>query len=445
MNDYLDTCAVIGAGGKMGSGIALLLLQEMARAEAEKTAKIAGRGRLYLVDMNDDILTGLQSYLKKQMLRYTEKSIVALRGYYKDRPDLLENHEIVSEFIGSALSMVRLVTDIKEIGKAKLIFEAIVEKPDVKARVFSQIKEICGDDSYILTNTSSIPISVLDEMAGLNGHIIGYHFYNPPAVQKLLEIITSPNTDKKLHGMATELGKRLRKIQIPSNDIAGFIGNGHFMRDGLFGMQLAAELEKETFPHEAIYLANKVSEEFMVRPMGIFQLMDYVGIDVCRMIMKTMDTYIDTETIHSDLIDKMNDAGVKGGQFADGSQKDGFLKYEKGRSVGVFSLEKNDYIMFDDTGWTKTCDDKLGSPPEGHLNWKAMSKDKNKNDKLRAYFAALFQANTLGARMAQRYLTKSKEIAQKLVSDGVAHNIEDVNAVLMNGFYHLYGPENEYY
>ena len=74
-----------------------------------------------------------------------------------------------------------------------------------------------------------------------------------------------------------------------------------------------------------------------------------------------------------------------------------------------------------------------------------MSKDKNKNDKLRAYFAALFQANTLGARMAQRYLTKSKEIAQKLVSDGVAHNIEDVNAVLMNGFYHLSGPENEYY
>ena len=110
MHEYLETCAVIGAGGKMGSGIALLLLQEMARTEAEKTGKIAGNGRLYLVDMNDDILTGLQSYLKKQMLRYTEKNIVALRGYYKDRPDLLENHEIVSEFISTALSMVRLVT-----------------------------------------------------------------------------------------------------------------------------------------------------------------------------------------------------------------------------------------------------------------------------------------------------------------------------------------------
>lgn len=444
-NDYLDTCAIIGAGGKMGSGIALLLLQEMARTEAEKTGKISGRGRLYLVDMNDDILTDLQSYLKKQMLRYTEKSIVALRGYYKNRPDLLENHEIVAEFINTALSMVRLVTDIKEIGPAKLIFEAIVEKPDVKARVFAQIKEICGDDSYILTNTSSIPISVLDEMAGLDGRLIGYHFYNPPAVQKLLEIITAPNTDKKLHDLATDLSKRLRKIQIPSHDIAGFIGNGHFMRDGLFGIQLARELEKETAPHEAIFLANKVSEEFMIRPMGIFQLMDYVGLDVCQMIMKTMDTYIDTETIHSDLIDKMNDAGVKGGQFADGSQKDGFLKYEKGKPVGVFSLDKNDYFMFDHAGWTKTCSEKLGSPPEGHLPWKAMSRDQNKDQKLKAYFAALFQADTLGAQLAQRYLIKSKEIAQKLVSDGVAHNVEDVNAVLMNGFYHLYGPDNNYY
>ena len=445
LNEYLETCAVVGAGGKMGRGIALLLLQEMARTEAEKTGKISGRGRLYLVDMNDDILTGLQSYLKNQMLRYSEKNIVALRSCYQDRPDLLENHEIVAEFIGTALSMVRLVTDIKEIGQAKLIFEAIVEKPDVKARVFSQIKEICGDDSYILTNTSSIPISVLDEMARLEGRLIGYHFYNPPAVQKLLEIITSPKTDKKLHDLATELSKRLQKIQVPAHDVAGFIGNGHFMRDGLFGMELARELEKELAPHEAIYLANKVSEEFMIRPMGIFQLMDYVGLDVCRMIMKTMDTYIESETIHSDLIDRMYDAGVKGGQFADGSQKDGFLKYQKGRPVGVFSLKKNNYVMFDDAGWTKTCNLKLGVPPAGHLPWKALNQDQNKDQKLKAYFDALFQADTLGARLAQRYLIKSKEIARKLVTDGVAHNVEDVNAVLMNGFYHLYGPDNEYY
>ena len=72
-----------------------------------------------------------------------------------------------------------------------------------------------------------------------------------------------------------------------------------------------------------------------------------------------------------------------------------------------------------------------------------MSKDQNKDDKLKAYFEALFKADTLGAKLAQRYLLKSREIARKLVADEVAYNIDDVNKVLMNGFYHLYGPEND--
>ena len=445
LNDYLERCAVIGAGGKMGSGIALLLLQEMARMEVERTGRIAGNGRLILVDMNDEILTGLQAYLRKQMLRYTEKSIVALRGYYKDRDDLLENREMISDFINGALSMIRLEKDLKEAAPARLVFETIVEDLEVKARVFSTLKGICADDAYFLTNTSSIPISVQAERAGLAGRIIGYHFYNPPAVQRLLEVITTPQTDKNLQELATELGKRLKKIQVPSHDVAGFIGNGHFMRDAVFGMELAAGLEKDAAPHEAIYMVNKVSEEFMVRPMGIFQLMDYVGVDVCRMIMKTMNTYIEDEDIHSELIDQMNEVGVKGGQFPDGSQKDGFLKYEKGRPAGVFSLKEKDYHMIDQSGWSRTCDDKLGKPPAEHAGWKALSKDKNIDDKLKSYFGALFKADTLGAKLAQRYLRKSRQIARKLVDDQVAYNIDDVNKVLRNGFYHLYGPENDYF
>ena len=318
-----------------------------------------------------------------------------------------------------------------------------MENLEVKTRVFSTLKEVCADDAYFLTNTSSIPISAAAQKAGLGGRLIGYHFYNPPAVQRLLEIITTPQTDKKLQELAGELGKRLNKIQVSSHDVAGFIGNGHFMRDALFGMELAAELQKDAADYEAIYMVNKVSEEFMVRPMGIYQLMDYVGVDVCRMIMKTMNTYIKNEDIHSDLIDQMNDAGVKGGQFADGSQKDGFLKYEKGRPAGVYLLKENDYLMIDEKGWSKSCDEKLGAPAAEQVTWKAMSKDQNKDDKLKAYFEALFKADTLGAKLAQRYLLKSREIARKLVADEVAYNIDDVNKVLMNGFYHLYGPEND--
>lgn len=445
LDDYLEKCAVIGAGGKMGRGVALLLLQEMARIEVERSGKIAGNARLFLVDINDEALGGLQAYLRAQLVRYAEKSIVALRNSYQDRNELVENHEVITDFVNGALSIVRLGTDIQQVGEAKLIFEAVVENLEVKTRAFSALKSVCGDDAYFLTNTSSIPISALDEKAGLDGRLIGYHFYNPPPVQKLVEVISTPKTDKKLQRLAAELGKRLRKTLVPSNDVAGFIGNGHFMREALFGTELAAELEKETAPHEAVYMVNKVSQDFLVRPMGIFQLLDYVGLDVCQTILKMMSTYIQDEKLQSNLVDKMIEAGAKGGQLPDGSQKDGFFKYVKGRPAGVFSLKDKDYISLDEGDWVKTCNARLADPPREHLPWKALLRDRRSDDKLRTYFSALFKADTPGAALAKRYLLRSRQIANQLVEDGIANNITDVNTVLMNGFNHLYGPENDYF
>ena len=83
---------------------------------------------------------------------------------------------------------------------------------------------------------------------------------------------------------------------------------------------------------------NRVSQDWLVRPMGIFQLIDYVGVDVCRFIMKVMTEHIPGETLKDDLLDRMAEAGVAGGQLASGAQKDGILKYEKGRPAGVYDL-----------------------------------------------------------------------------------------------------------
>jgi hypothetical protein len=60
------------------------------------------------------------------------------------------------------------------------------------------------------------------------------------------------------------------------------------------------------------------------------------------------------------------------------------------------------------------------------------------------YFKNLNGSDTLGAKLAKAYLKNSKQIGQKLVDTKVAKSAEDVNAVLLNGFYHLYGPINDY-
>ena len=64
---------------------------------------------------------------------------------------------------------------------------------------------------------------------------------------------------------------------VPSNDVAGFIGNGHFMRDILYATREVEKLQKEFGFVEAIYAMNRISQDYLIRPMGIFQLIDYVG------------------------------------------------------------------------------------------------------------------------------------------------------------------------
>ena len=70
--------------------------------------------------------------------------------------------------------------------------------------------------------------------------------------------------------------------------------------------------------------------------------------------------------------------------------------------------------------------------------------DRGKNEVLQAHFAALRESGTEGAKLALDYLRVSKSIGEQLVADDVAKTAEDLNGVLTNGFYHLYGPINDY-
>jgi len=62
-----------------------------------------------------------------------------------------------------------------------MVFEAIIENEDIKLGIYRKLKELCPPHTFFFTNTSSIPIRVLDGEADLGGRIIGFHFYNPPA------------------------------------------------------------------------------------------------------------------------------------------------------------------------------------------------------------------------------------------------------------------------
>ena len=442
LDERLQNVAVVGAAGKMGSGIAVLVAQEMAKLKLmpENKNKIY---RLNLIDVTEEALDGLRGYMKVQLIKVAEKSTVLLRTIYKDRKNLIENADIINTFVDDCYALLNFTTDINISKDAHLVFEAIFENEEIKIKVLKNLKEICLPDALFLTNTSSIPISYLDEQAVLGGRIIGYHFYNPPVIQKLVEVIEAKNTTDELKSIATELGKRLRKKLVPAKDISGFIGNGHFSRDGLYALNEVEKLKAEYGYHGALYIMNKVSQEFLVRPMGIFQLIDYVGLDVFQSLLRVMRTHLGKESLISELINQMMDKKVSGGQNPDGSQKDGFLKYEKSRPIGVYNVNEDKYFMFDED-WKMNIDSKLYPNNEKFAPWRTLLMDPKKQEKLESHFEDLKKMNTWGSELGLNYLKATKQIAENLLIDGVATSADEINATLMNGFYWLYGPINNY-
>ncbi|KPL14638.1 hypothetical protein AMJ74_02975 [candidate division WOR_3 bacterium SM1_77] len=442
LDERLQNVTVIGAAGKMGSGIGVLIAQEMAKLRL----KPENKGKVYtlnLIDVSEQALDGLRAYMKIQLLKAAEKSTVLLRDLYRDRENLVENSDIINAFVDDSTRVLNFGTDLGMAKRSNLIFEAISENEKIKIQVYKKLNKMCSGDALYLTNTSSIPIGYLDEKAGLNGRLIGYHFYNPPVVQKLVEVITAEATTEELKTVARELGKRLRKKLVPANDVTGFIGNGHFVRDGLHAIAEVDRLKGKFRFTGAVYSMNRISQDFLVRPMGIFQLIDYVGIDVFQCILKVMRTHLGDNTLRSRLIDKMVKEKVLGGQYADGSQKDGFLKYEKNRPVGIYDVRKKEYFLITED-WKKRIDKRMGPLPEGFAPWRALLMDSKKEEKLKTHFEQLKKMDTLSAKLAIDFLKQTKNIGQSLVQSGVANSVEDVNAVLMNGFFWLYGPINEY-
>ena len=438
--ERLQHVSVLGAAGKMGSGILLLTAVEM----ADISLKPENKGKPFVlnaIDVSDEALSGLMKYLKAQVLKMAEKKVVGLRKVYAGRADLIDNDEIIDQYIFDVISLVRTTTRMEAAYDSHMVFEAIKEDPELKISIFSKIATNNPHQPWFFTNTSSIPINKLDEGASLGGRIIGFHFYNPPAVQKLVEIIRAEHTLPEVEAFAMAYAKNLRKVVVPSNDVAGFIGNGHFMRDILYA---AAEVEKLggdfSYP-EAVYALNKISQDYLVRPMGIFQLVDYVGVDVCSFIMSVMTRNLKGETLHTPLLDNLLALGVKGGQFSDGSQKDGVLKYEKGRPVAIYDPNVKGYVAISD--FQAKVDAKLGTMPVAPA-WKAVVGNKAKNEILTDYFNQLKVTASPGAELAKAYAIRSNAIGLQLVESGVALNENDVNTVLLTGFFHAYGPINNY-
>ncbi|HQV31117.1 MAG TPA: 3-hydroxyacyl-CoA dehydrogenase NAD-binding domain-containing protein, partial [Calditrichia bacterium] len=156
LNERYQNVAVIGAGGKMGSGISLLLAQELTlrQLHPDNTGK---KFRLILMDVSADALEGLKSYLAKQAERFVQKKGEKLAAAIP----ALATPDAAATFVAAMNGLLETTTDLKGLAGSTLVFEAILEKLDLKLKIYTELKEICHPQAFFFTNTSSIPMKAL--------------------------------------------------------------------------------------------------------------------------------------------------------------------------------------------------------------------------------------------------------------------------------------------
>jgi 3-hydroxybutyryl-CoA dehydrogenase len=163
---------------------------------------------------------------------------------------------------------------LDDLAGCDLVIEAAPEKLDLKRELFGQLEGICGPDTVLATNTSSLSVTAIAAEAEKPERIVGMHFFNPPSRLKLVEVVAGDESSDQALALTTDVAERLGRTPIRARDGIGFVANRCARPFTLESLRMLGEGVAE---HDEIDRICRVAGGFR---MGPFELMDLIGIDV---------------------------------------------------------------------------------------------------------------------------------------------------------------------
>ena len=233
----MTTIGVVGAG-TMGAGIA-----QLAAAAAFRTL---------LHDPVPEALDRGAESARRGLAKWAEKGRVG----------------------AGAAELLETASDLDDLAPCDLVIEAAPERAELKRDLFGALSLLCGDEVVLATNTSSIPVTSLAGAAARPENVVGMHFFNPPPLMPLLEVIRAEQTSDETMALARRVGRAMGKQVIVAADGPGFLVNRCGRPFSGEGLRLLAE---RIATHEQIDRICRLGGGFR---MGPFELMDLVGVDV---------------------------------------------------------------------------------------------------------------------------------------------------------------------
>ena len=238
---------------------------------------------------------------------------------------LVSKEKISKEEGDSIFSRITPIVDLNEAVKnAELVIEVVPEIMDLKKLVYAELDKVAGPEVIFASNTSTLPITEIANTTSRPEKFIGIHFFNPPQLMKLVEIIPGEKTSQEITDLTQEYVKSVNKQAVLCRkDVPGFIINRLFI----------------PMVHEACYAQDRTNatlEEIdsavkfkLGFPMGIFELADFTGMDVIH--KATVEMHLrDKKVINPHpTIEKMFNEKKLGQKSGEGYYKYSDDKYER--------------------------------------------------------------------------------------------------------------------
>ena len=238
---------------------------------------------------------------------------------------LVTKEKISQQEANSIYSRITPIVNLAEAVKdAHLVIEVVPEIMELKKKVYAELDMVAGKDVIFASNTSTLPITEIANTISRPEKFIGIHFFNPPQLMKLVEVIPGEKTSQDTIDLTQEYVKSVKKESVLCRrDVPGFIINRLFI----------------PMVHEACYMMDRTGATMteidsavkfkLGFPMGIFELADFTGMDVIHKATIEMHLRDKKVILPHPTIEKMFDAKKLGQKSGEGFYKYSDEKYER--------------------------------------------------------------------------------------------------------------------
>ncbi len=245
----INVIMVVGAG-QMGNGIAQVAAQSGCT--------------VYMNDISKEIVDNGMATIAKNLDR------------------MIKKEKITEPEKDAIMGRISPVTDFSAAEGCDLMVEAVVEKMEIKAKIFGEIDRIAPPHAILASNTSSLPITGIAACTNRPEKVIGMHFMNPVPVMKLVEVINGLATDPSVTAAIREAAESMGKIPVECRDVPGFVSNRVLM---VMLNEALWELYEGVATAEGI---DQIMKLGMNHPMGPLALADLIGLDTVLSILEVL-------------------------------------------------------------------------------------------------------------------------------------------------------------